>query len=806
MDYRSNNVPCTVENVARSQPSVSHKEDKIQNSNFEHVPSKRPSVDPEEDDRKPAAKRIKKEPEDDAQNVTQDEPKVETTVKLWEDKKDYEAIFRKYIYIGDDGEEYYDVIDMERDAQRAVRRITDHQEIVKQYQKVVRAYNNFMRDYPWMTDGQMQDHCRIGDLLKDEKRKSQFKYELGRLMGEYAVPLPLSNFSLNNKKTRRLELWKNRRGMWFDHVEHMEEGPEQNKEWENFWWTVDEDMFTYVMKTKIEELIDEKLNQEFPEEVEIRENQHYDSEEEVTSETEETDDDEAVTPDGFQKIRVHFVYAVKHDGRFKTRLVADGHLTKEPVKSIYSGVVSLRSFRMVGFLSQLNDLEIWGADVGNAYLEAYTDEKLCIVAGPEFKELQGHLLIMIKALYGTHSGGARWHDRLFDILQELKFKPSKADPDVWMRPEPGGTCYEYIAVYVDDLAIAAKDPQAFCNELKKKYNLKLKGVGPLEYHFGCTYKKDPDGTLAADPRRSVNKILESYERMFKEKPRKFRPPLEGGDHPELDTSELCDDHQTKQFQTLIGQLQWLISLSRFDIAVHVMSLSRFRAQPRKGHLDRAKRIVGYLLFLPDGAIRFRTGEPDFSSLKYQEYDWTRSVYSGACEQIPHDIPKPLGKHVQTTHYVDANLHHDLATGKAVTAALYFLNQTPIDAYTKSNLQLKLQPMDLNLLLQGQQLTRSLTFAQPCDILEFPSKTRVTCLRTTDQLLPALPFPTPPSPKDTIWHPIIESGKQLQLNTSHSIGKMAKPNLLTSSANIGSLQLCGPCSSLSCSGGARLPPS
>ena len=94
-----------------------------------------------------------------------------------------------------------------------------------------------------------------------------------------------------------------------------------------------------------------------------------------------------VKPDGFQKIRVHFVYAVKHDGRFKARLVTDGHLTKEPVESIYSGVVSLRSLRMVVFLSQLNDLEIWRADVGNAYLEAYTDEKLCIIAGPEFKEL-----------------------------------------------------------------------------------------------------------------------------------------------------------------------------------------------------------------------------------------------------------------------------------------------------------------------------------------------------------------------------------------------------------------------------------
>ena len=386
-------------------------------------------------------------------------------------------------------------------------------------------------------------------------------------------------------------------------------------------------------------------------------------------------DGKAVTPDGFQKIRVHFVYAVKRAGKFKARPVADGHLTKEPV-------VSLRSLRMVVFLSQLNDLEIWGADVGNAYLEAYTDQNLCIIVGPEFKELQVHLLIMIKTLHGTCSGGARWHDRLSDILQELKFKPSKADPDVWMRPEPGGTCYGYIAVYVDDLAIAAKDPQAFCNELKKGYNLKLKGVGSLEYHLGCTYKKDPDGTLAADPRRYVNKILESYERMFKGKPRKSRPPLEEGDHPELHTPELCDEHQTNQFQTLVGQLQWLISPGHFDIAVHVMSLSRFRAPPRKGHLDRTKRIVGYLLFLPDGAIRFRTGEPDFSSLNDQEYDWTRSVYSGACEQIPHDIPKPLGEHGQTTHYVDANLHHDHATGKAVTAVLHFLNQTPIDAYSK----------------------------------------------------------------------------------------------------------------------------
>ena len=73
LEHRSNNILHTVENVA--QPGVSHEEDEIRNSNFEHVPSKRTSDDPEEDDRKPAAKRIKKEPEDDAQSATQKLPK-----------------------------------------------------------------------------------------------------------------------------------------------------------------------------------------------------------------------------------------------------------------------------------------------------------------------------------------------------------------------------------------------------------------------------------------------------------------------------------------------------------------------------------------------------------------------------------------------------------------------------------------------------------------------------------------------------------------------------------------------------------
>ena len=75
---------------------------------------------------------------------------------------------------------------------------------------------------------------------------------------------------------------------------------------------------------------------------------------------------------------------------------------------------------------------------------------------------------MYKALYGTRSGGATWHDKLFDILHQMGFKLSKADPDIWMKSSKDDNHYEYIAVYVDDLAICMKDPKAFCNTLREK--------------------------------------------------------------------------------------------------------------------------------------------------------------------------------------------------------------------------------------------------------------------------------------------------------------------------------------------------
>jgi hypothetical protein len=384
-------------------------------------------------------------------------------------------------------------------------------------------------------------------------------------------------------------------------------------------------------------------------------------------------------PRDHQKIRVHFVYDVKHDLRLKSRLVAEGNLTAPPKDSVYSGVVTLRSLRLCMLLAELNGLKVEAADVGNAYLEAYTKEKLYVIAGPEFGDRQGNVMVIVKALYGLRTSGARFHEKFADTLLSMKFRPCKADPDVWMKD--CGTHYEYVCVYVDDLAVMMKDPSEFFADLKQR-KYKLKGVGEISYHLGGDFYRDPDGTLAWGAKTYCKRIVNQSASIFGMPPKEYTSPIDKDDHPELDMTEEANPEEIKQYQTLIGCFQWAISLGRYDIFCATMSMGRFRSSPKVGHLKRLQRICGYLKKFPDGAIRFRTDIPDYSHLDHKTYDWTYSVYGESKEEVPSDMPTPRGKPVRTSTFEDASLMHDLTTGRSVTGILHLVNSTPVDWFCK----------------------------------------------------------------------------------------------------------------------------
>ena len=166
---------------------------------------------------------------------------------------------------------------------------------------------------------------------------------------------------------------------------------------------------------------------------------------------------------------------------------------------------------------------MYAADIGNAYLEAKTKAKLYFVAGSEFGELAGHTLVINKALYGLNSSGLRYHERFADTLRDMVYVPSKIN-DVWMKQN--GDVWEYIAVYVHDLAIVAKDASAVIKTLREKYGYKIKGDGPMDNHLGATISRDKDGTLIYSATHYIEKILDSYNRQYGELPKNQNAPLE----------------------------------------------------------------------------------------------------------------------------------------------------------------------------------------------------------------------------------------------------------------------------------------
>jgi hypothetical protein len=81
-------------------------------------------------------------------------------------------------------------------------------------------------------------------------------------------------------------------------------------------------------------------------------------------------------------------------------------------------------------------------------------------------------------------------------------------------------------------------------------------------------------------------------------------------------------------------------------------------------------------------IRFCTHEPDCSDLPNVKHKWDASDYGNVEEELLYKAPPPLWKQVILTHYVDANLYHNILTGRSATGVLHSLNGTPIDWYSK----------------------------------------------------------------------------------------------------------------------------
>ena len=95
-------------------------------------------------------------------------------------------------------------------------------------------------------------------------------------------------------------------------------------------------------------------------------------------------DEGAHAPHGWKEVTRHLVRDVRMDFTRKARLVLDSHKTPDPIGSTYAGVVSRESVHIALTYGALNDLDVFAADIQNAYLQALSSQKDYIICGPVF--------------------------------------------------------------------------------------------------------------------------------------------------------------------------------------------------------------------------------------------------------------------------------------------------------------------------------------------------------------------------------------------------------------------------------------
>ena len=396
---------------------------------------------------------------------------------------------------------------------------------------------------------------------------------------------------------------------------------------------------------------------------------------------------------GYQEIKCHMIFDIKLGENFrrKSRLVGGGHTTSTPASLTYSSVVSRDSVRICLTIAALNGLDLLACDIQNAYLTAKCREKIYIQAGKEFGSECGCIFIVKMALYGLKSSGAAFRSKLAGVLHDMNYRPSMADPDVWMRPatKPDGfKYYEYILCYVDDVLILSHNPQHSIDGITAVFKLKNDKAEVPDMYLGAQIEKvtSNEGTTCwtMSSVKYLKAAIDNVEEKLAKDGLKLptgNTPMTSGYHPAEDVSAELNSNELQYYQELIGVLRWAIEIGRVDILLEVALLSSHLALPREGHLQQVYHIFGYLNKSPRRRLFFDPDHPQISETRFKKFDW-EDFYKDSKEELPPNMPEARGNYVSTHCFVDANHAADKSTRKSQTGILIFINKAPVLWHSK----------------------------------------------------------------------------------------------------------------------------
>ena len=414
-------------------------------------------------------------------------------------------------------------------------------------------------------------------------------------------------------------------------------------------------------------------------------------------------EDDDKLPPGYQYMDCHMIFDIKFGEGFrrKARMVAGGHMVDTPAHLTYASYVSRETVRIALTLAALNDLEVKTADIQNAYLTAPCHEKVWTKLGPEFGEDAGKRAVIVRALYGLGGSGASFVHLLANCMRHLGYKPCLADPDLWFKEDKypdGESYYRYMLLYCDDCLCIGLNAEAELEKLDHYFKMKPGSIGDPDVYLGTKLKPVvlPNGVVAwgLSSSKYVQEAISNIDKYLKEGhinkqlKAKAKATWPSGYEPELDDSEELNPKEANFYQHLLGVLHWIVELGRVDVITEVSMLASYLANPRDGHLDAALHLYSWLKGHHNARLVLDPSYPEINQDDFiTDREWEH-FYGDVKEELPPNMPKPLGKDVDLRLYVDSSHANDKSNRRSRTGFLVYFNSALIQWCSKKQATLE----------------------------------------------------------------------------------------------------------------------
>jgi hypothetical protein len=324
-------------------------------------------------------------------------------------------------------------------------------------------------------------------------------------------------------------------------------------------------------------------------------------------------------PGNCRVLGAKWVYKIKRGPtgnilRYKARWVVRGFEQKEGLdyQETFASVVKPMSYKALFAIAAALDLEIHQMDVKTAFLYGEIDGEVYVEQPEGLDDGTGRVCRLNKALYGLKQSPRIWYNTLSTFLASQGFTPLVSDLGVFTKGKV------YIAIYVDDLLIAAPNLDEV-NALKAALSrrFQMEDLGECHFYLGMEIVRDrPNRRLTLNQRGYTQKILGEFNmegcnnRVTTPMTDNPLPAPKGYTAPEADRS---------WYACAIGSLMYLMLGTRPDIAYSVSCLSRFMANPTEQHKGAIKRLFRYLNSTQDLQLVY---EGELQPLRaYTDADW-----------------------------------------------------------------------------------------------------------------------------------------------------------------------------------------